>query len=149
MTSRKVVQLKLDTYIAALKNGVGSRMFRNFYATVDGKQKDIMRNGDLSCAFYASFVLAGFSMIKTVHGTVGGTVADLRSSGWERVRSPRPGCVVVWGPKTDEKGESHRHIGFYIGGGKAVSNSSKKRSPTLHSYKNRKVTELYWNPRLR
>jgi hypothetical protein len=149
MTSPKVIPLKLETYLAVIKNSVDTCMFRNFYALVNGKRADIMRRGDLSCAFFVSFVLTGFSLINEVHGTVDGTVRDLESSGWKRIRMPRHGCVIVWKPAVDEKGESHKHIGFYIGKGKAISNDYKKGVPRLHPYHSRKVAALYWNPVLK
>lgn len=138
-----------ESYLATITNAVGTGMFRTFYASISGRKQDVMRNGDLSCAFFVSFVLAGFSLIKSMHGTVDGTVADMKSSGWKRIKTPQTGCVIVWGPRVDERGESHKHIGFYIGNDKAVSNDSKKKSPRLHSCNSRKIDALYWHTKLR
>jgi len=146
--SPKVTPLKLETYLGVVKNSVGTHMFRNFYALIKGKPQDIMRQGDLSCAFFVSFVLVGFSLIKSIHGTVDGTKKDLVSSGWKRTRKPRPGCIIIWEPKINKRGESHKHIGFYIGNRKAVSNDSIKRAPNIHVYNIRKVDELYWHTKL-
>lgn len=149
MTSPEVIPLKMETYLAVVKNSVGTHMFHNFYALVDGKYKDIMRRGDLSCAFFVSFVLAGLSLIKSVHGTVNGTIEDMKSSGWRRTKTLRPGCVVVWKAKVDERGESHKHIGFYVGGNKAISNDSRRGTPRVHPYRIREVEALYWNSKLK
>lgn len=149
MAPQKVVPLRLETYLAVLKNSVGTRMFRTFHAEVNGKKKDIMRKGDLSCAFFVSFVCAGLGLIKQVHGTVGGTVEDLKKSGWKKTRVAKPGCVVVWAAKVDERGELHRHIGFYIGSDRAISNDSKKGFPRTHAYNIRPIEALYANPKMR
>lgn len=149
MKAQKVVILQKESYLAMIHNSVGTNLFRNLYALVNGKRADIMRNGDLSCAYFVSFVLKGFSLIKSVHGTVDGTIKDLKSSGWKRIKTPKQGCVVVWESLIDKSGESHKHIGFYIGDGNAVSNNSQKGSPQIHSYNQRKVSELYWNATLK
>ncbi len=148
MTPPKVTPLKLETYLAVIKNSVGTRMFRTYYALVDGKRKDIMRQGELSCAFFVSFILSGFSLIEGMHGTVEGTVKDLKASGWRHTKTIRIGCVIVWEPIKGDRGEVHRHIGFYVGNGKAISNDYKKGMPRLHPYKTRKITGLYWNSKL-
>src|SRR3989344_62446 len=145
MGKPQVTILQKESYLAMVRNAVGTNMYRNLFALVDGKKQDIMRDGDLSCAFFVSSVLLGFSLVKSVHGTVDGTVKDMKSSGWKRIKTPRQGCVIVWEPLPEKNGESHKHIGFYIGKGKAMSNNSKKRSPSAHPYNNRKVNTFYWN----
>ena len=147
---RVVSRRLLDTLLCMLRAAEGTTLFRTFYADVDGKKTDIMRKGDLSCAFFVSFMLAGLALAKNVHGTVSGTIRDLEESGWKRVRKPRPGAVIVWGAREDERGESHTHIGFYLGPGKAVSNDSKTGSPRIHPYGmgGRTITALYAHPDL-
>jgi hypothetical protein len=146
-----VVPLKLETYLTIVKNSVGSNTFRTFYAKVGGKKEDIMRDGDLSCAFFVSFLLTGLGLIERVHGTVGGTVADMEKSGWKKTKAPKPGAVIVWDAKVDENGESHKHIGFYLGGDEAVSNNSKLRTPQLHNLNplGRKILAYYSKPGLK
>jgi hypothetical protein len=148
MKKSQVIPLQKESYLAVIRNSVGTHMFRTFYAFVDEKKQDIIGRGDLSCAFFVSFVLAGFSLIKSMHGTVDGTVRDMESSGWKYIKTPKPGCIIVWEPRVDKQGELHKHIGFYIGEEKAISNDSKKGSPRVHSYNFRKVSKLYWNSKL-
>ncbi|HUY62305.1 MAG TPA: hypothetical protein VMV50_00710 [Candidatus Paceibacterota bacterium] len=119
--------------MAVVRNSVGTRMFRNFYAKVNGKDTDIMRDGDLSCAFFVSSVLSMFDLVKSVHGTVAGTIRDLEKSGWKEARTARAGDVIVWEPMLDERGERHSHIGFALGNGLAVSNASASGVPVRHS----------------
>ena len=149
MVPPSVIVLKKESYLAMIRNAVGTHAYRTLFALVDGKRQDIMRDGDLSCAFFVSSVLLGFSLVKSVHGTVDGTVKDIKSSGWKRIKTPRQGCIIIWEPLPEKNGESHKHIGFYIGKGKAVSNDSKKGSPRIHPYNNRKVSTFYWNAKLK
>ncbi len=129
MVAKKPVVKKLiaDTYLAVIKKSVGTRMFQDIYALVNGKRENVTRGGELSCAFFVSALLAMFGFIKECHGTVDATVDDLREAGWKRVKIPRPGDIVVW-----EKRDGHRHIGFSVGKDRAISNSSTKKYPVEH-----------------
>ncbi len=148
---QKIIPLVFDTYLAVIKNSIGSKIFRNFYARVNSKRTDIMRNGELSCAFYVSSVLALFKFIKEVHGTVDSTVKDLKKSGWKRISKPKIGSVLVWEKIDFGDNDIHKHIGFFIGGNKAISNSYKLRHPIEHSWNfgaKRKVDAILWNPKI-
>lgn len=148
----KVAPLIFDTYLVVIKNSVGSKLFRNFYTKIKGKKVDIMRNGELSCAFYVSSVLYLFKYIKGVHGTVDSTIKDLKESGWIEVNKPKIGAVLVWENKISGNDEVHRHIGFFIGRDKAISNISKLGAPAEHSWNfnaKRKVERIFLSPKLK
>ncbi len=142
MISRNIYK----TYLAAVKNSIGSKTFRNFWV-VDGKKKfDAMRNGELSCAFFVSGILTMFGLIERIHGTVASTISDLEKSGWQKVRRPRIGSILVW-EKQLFGIEEHSHIGFYIGGSRAISNNVRKGFPARHNWQfdgKRKVIAIYW-----
>ena len=149
---KKITPLLFDSYLAVIKNSVGSKMFRNFYAKVNGQRTDIMKNGKLSCAFYVSAVLALFQLIKRQHATVDSTVKDLRESSWQPAKKPKIGSVLIWEKTDSGNGDFHQHIGFYIGGRKAISNSSKSGCPVRHHWtfgNKRKVKMILWNPKLK
>ena len=157
MKKQKVIPILFDTYIAVIKNSVGSKMFRNFYAKVDGKKTDIMKNGDLSCAWFVSSLLYLFKLIKDAHATVNGTIKDLQQSGWKKIKKPKIGSVIVWEKIDFGNKDLHKHIGFYIGNNKAISTSnSKKGQPIIHHWtygikRNkpvRKVKAIFWHKKL-
>ena len=139
----------LDTYWAVIKNGIGSKMFRNLYAKVNGKKTDVTENGNSSCAFYVSSILFLFKSIKEIHATVNGTARDLEESGWTKIKKPKVGCVLVWKEMDFGNGKPHKHIGFYIGKNKAISNNYKLGYPTRHDWRFRKVESILWNPNLK
>jgi hypothetical protein len=149
----KVDRLIFDSYLAMIRNSVGSRNFASFYAMVEGRRCDIMRNGQLSSAFFVSSILTLFRFIRGIHGTIDTTVADLMKSGWVEISSPRPGAVIVWKPLSlDQDGifAEQRHIGFLVGDNQAVSNDARKRSPMAHPYTfsgRREIDMILWNPR--
>ena len=159
MVSKKSLDVKIilkESYTKAIKNSVGSNLFRNFYAYVNGEKKDVLEDGVLSCAIHTSSILSLFKLIPDVHATVQGTVADLIKSGWIKIKKPKEGAVLVWEAKKFRNDSVHKHIGFYIGKNKAISNYSKKHRPILHHWtygiKNgrpvRKVEQIFWNKKL-
>ncbi len=150
--NKKIEFILKETYLSVIKNSTNSKMFRNAYAKVNGKKKDILRNGDLSCAYYVSSILTIFKLIKTPHTTVQSTIKDMQKNGWYEIKRPRNGCVLLWGEKYFKKSdETHSHIGFYIGKQKAISNSSNKGVPTIHTYKKhngRILEKIFWHSNL-
>ena len=148
---QKIIPLVFDTYLVVIKNSIGSKLFRNFYAKVGGKKTDIMRNGELSCAFYVSSVLTLLKLIKEVHGTVDSTIKDLKESGWKKINKPKIGSILVWEKIDFGDGDIHKHIGFFIGRNKAISNSYKLGYPIEHSWNfntKRRVDAILWNPKI-
>lgn len=156
MSSPNIRPLLYDTYLAVIKNSVGSKIFKNLYAEVFKKKQDVLRNGVLSCAFFVSAILTLCGLIKKTHSTVSSTVKDLEESGWKKVHKLRPGSILVWEPLTWPDGEVYHHIGFYLGKNQAVSNSYKKHCPIIHHFtfgtKNnkplRKIISIYCYPKL-
>lgn len=156
----KKQKLKFDflgTYLAAIKNSVGSKFFRNMYVWNDKKRIDVLENGNLSCAYFVSTILKHFDLIKKVHSTVKNTVKDAKKSGWKITAKPKIGNVLVYEEKYfPESGNQHMHIGFYIGNKKAISTSSKFKTPIIHGWqkepssgKLRKVIEILWHNKLK
>jgi len=144
------VPLVFDTYVAVINNSVGSKLFQTYYVSAGKKKVDVMRGGELSCAFFVSSILVLFNLAGKVHGTVKSAEKDLEKSGWKRIKTPKVGSVVVWEAIPDKRGELHSHIGFYVGSNRAISNSSKKKYPVKHHHTyggKRKVKAIYWNSR--
>jgi hypothetical protein len=138
-----MVQFKFDkkrSLFALIKNSLGSKFFRSLYFFDGKRSRDILENGRLSCAFYVSVILRILGLIKECHTTVNGLIEDMENSGWQKVAKLQKGAVIVW-----EEKDGHKHIGFYLGNNKAASNSSKKKSPLIHSanYQNRKLIAIY------
>lgn len=167
----KVIPLFFETYLALVKNSAGAKTFRNSYAEVGppatpvsglarragGKKKDILENGGLSCAFFVSSILIICGLIKDIHATVGGTQKDMEKSGWIKIRKPKIGSVIVWeAVEFSKQSGAHKHIGFYVGKNKAISNHHKKGFPVVHHWtfgekngkEGRRVEAVYWNKKL-
>jgi hypothetical protein len=122
------------SFLAVVRNSVGSQMFRNFYVRRDGELFDALHDGGRSCAFYVSSILTIFKKVESFHNTVQSTVKDMERSGWRLVADLgdlMPGDVLVWAAEELDVGR-HSHIGFYVGDGQAVSTSYETGTPVLH-----------------
>ena len=150
MSDKNVKPLLKETYLAIIKNSVGTKMFQKFYVKINNKKQDVMNGGELSCAFFVSSITTMFGLSARVHGTVDSTVKDLLDFGWIEIKKLRTGAVLVWEDLNFE-GEEHKHIGFYITKGEAISNSSVKKSPQKHHWNfkgKRKVVKILWHEKL-
>jgi hypothetical protein len=149
-SEEKPVRVYFKSYLKMIENSVGSSMFRNFYVkTASRAEFDAFADGDDSCAFFVSAILVLFKKLDDFHGTVQGTLKDLKKSGWQVVDKPAPGDVLVWEPQ-DFEGVSKEHIGFYIGSDKAVSTSWKTKTVVEHTVDiggaARRVTHIFRMP---
>lgn len=139
-----------ESYLAYIKNSVGTKMFRNFYVRDEkGKKLDVLKNGDLSCSVFVTTILRSFDLIEKLHFTSRRTEEDLVDSGWKKISKSKikPGDVVLWEPKKTRTGHIP-HIGFYIGASQAISNNSKKGMIEKHhyTYNNKRVIEAVYRP---
>jgi len=117
--------LPKETYFAMLENSVGSHLFRNVYAEIDGEKKDILANGNFSCSFFVSSILShfNFQLIKETHTGIKGLLADMKACGWVESDRRIPGAVVVWDQEiTQPTLQTHDHVGFILDEHTAISN---------------------------
>lgn len=149
---KTVTPRNFRTYLSLIEGSVDSRAYLHQWALVDRKMTDIANGGGVSCAFFVSFILSGFGYIRGIHSTVTGLTKKLESSGWEKVRKPRAGAVIVWETAMHPTG-SHAHIGFWLDEHTAVSNHPTKGVPKRHhptfgvkkdGAPSRKIVAYYW-----
>ena len=123
--------LQKESYLAMIRNSVGTSLFRNLYAITGEEKQDILKNGVRSCAFFVSTVLHAFYLVETPHASVSGLERDLINSGWRKTETPNSGDVLVWEPIL-QVDNVNAHMGFFIGDNKAVSNDWQTRVPAEH-----------------
>ncbi len=145
-----------DSYLKMIENSLGTRLFQNFYIYNGKNKKDGVKDGELSCAFFVSFILNNFDLINKSHLTVKSTIGDMQESGWIKIKKPRKGAVIVWKKKLYPDGKTHSHIGFYVGNRQAISNSQSRRTPVRHYFTfgspgsklYRQMTTIFWHKKL-
>ncbi len=145
-----------ETYLALIRNSAGTTLFRNAYATRNGKRFDIFENGNLSCAFFVTTILTIVELIPRPYTHVWKTEEEMKRAGWKKISKPKVGAVLVWASKANDSGETHRHIGFFLGKDKAMSNIDTRGCPAVHHWtfgtKNnqpvRRIEAIYWHKNL-
>ena len=139
-------------------------MFRNFYITIDGVERDALNGGMLGCGTFLSSVLYLQNSvieflnkpkwISFVHANMPAVEKDMAANGWCEIKDIREGAVIVWeareGTDVPVYGNMHLHAGFYIGNDRAVSNGSNSTlMPEEHHYTydgTRKILRIWWHP---
>lgn len=147
----KVEKMRFETYLAVIQNSVGTKLFSEGYARIDGQPTNIMAGGEVACAFFVSGVLCLFDveLIDHAHATVTSTVKDLEKHGWEQVNDPQAGDIIVWEPVKFPDGKAHEHIGFVVSKNEAISNDYASGAPQRHGLDTmadgqpRKITAIY------
>lgn len=121
--------LVLKNLLHLVNAAVDTELFRHLYVTDIKADKDFdaMQNGNLSCAFFVSTILTMLKLIDRPHATVDTTLKTMQQAGWHKVEKPAVGAVVYWPPSNQNE-----HIGFYVGDGTCISNSSAKGTPVKH-----------------
>lgn len=147
----KMGQALYKSYIAAIKNSIGSRIFRKLYMYDKDADRvvEVLQNGNLSCAYFVSSILFHFGLISELNVNVQETAAAMKAAGWQTVKKPVPGSVIVWDKKYFKKSKAwHGHIGFFVRSGRAISTSSRTGYPVIHNLRpdGRKIVEILWHP---
>lgn len=141
------------SYITTIRNSVGTRTFRQLYLYDKDADRvvEVLQNGNLACAYFVSSILHHFGLLGGFLVNVDETVVAMKLQGWQTVEKPVPGSVIVWDKKCFKKsGKCHKHIGFFIKPGRAVSNSSGRKYPAIHGLRpdGRKIVEILFYPPL-
>lgn len=148
--------LNTKSYLAMVKNAAKGEnyMFRNMFGEENDKEKDLTKDGALSCGKVASSILYLNKLIKDLHLTVEGTEKDMLASGWQEILELKEGAVIVWEPRPGDDGALHLHMGFYLNSEEAMSNDSNGTGipvihhPTKHWDPPRRIIRIYWHPTL-
>ncbi len=155
--------LLYKSYLQTIINSVGSTQYRNFYVYDTEKYqygdangiKDVLENGNLSCAIFVSNILhmfSGFSkLIDIPHSPITTTIKDMERNGWYEIDDLKVGAILKWQAIDYGVTGWHYHIGFYIGNDEAVSNDYKQSKISKHSHNyngTRKIEKIYWHDSL-
>ena len=140
-----------DTLVSQALGSLGSTQYQYLWVEDEGLRKNIVEDGEHSCAYFITSLLHNLRLLDRMHATIKTTRPDLERHGWVLVREPKPGAVIIW-----EEQRGHEHIGIYIQDEEAISNSTSLRVPKIHDWlfrsdqtpDGRKAVEIYVHPSL-
>ncbi len=124
--------------LITIERSIGSKIFSTSFWEDGPRVKDIIDGGKSGCAVYTSSILLLFKhdgkrLCQDRRATVASFLKDILSkdSGWYEITDNQmtPGCVLVW-----EEQRGNRHVGFYVGMGKAVSTCRLEGLPVKHDW---------------
>ncbi|MBX4211251.1 MAG: hypothetical protein KW806_00400 [Candidatus Yanofskybacteria bacterium] len=152
--------LTKKNYITMIRSAAKgeNHMFRNMFGSDENGEKDLTKDGALSCGKVVSAILYLNKLIKDLHLTVESTEKDMKENGWQEISELKEGAVIVWEPKPGADGTPHLHMGFYLSGEEAMSNDSNGNLvPAIHhptfganadGSPVRKIIRIYWHSAL-
>ncbi|MCK5059564.1 MAG: hypothetical protein KAR00_00230 [Candidatus Pacebacteria bacterium] len=137
-----------ETYLKAIENSAGSRQYNSLYVRFknSGKTKDILENGEYSCAVFVSSLLFLAGIIDKQRATVESLKKFCeRSNNWKQINNDKvqAGDVIFWEKKKYKEETEHSHAGFALNGKEAVSTFYKEKKVIKHSIYERDVDVVY------
>lgn len=119
-----------------IENSVGTKMFNSLYAEVDGEKKDILEDGNLSCACFVSSVMYLFEMIDMQRARTESLKKFLdESPNFVKVdcSDAEPGDIAIYGEVEYPNGRLFPHSGFVKDANTVVSTNYKKKAVDKHA----------------
>jgi len=138
MPDQNLHKLPQKSFLKALENAKGTKIFNTFYVLDKrtGKERDVLNDGEFSCAFFVGGMLTLFGLLERPHATVTTTIEKIKERGHEPINPTNleAGDIIVWEKQTFEDGTVNEHMGFYLGDERAVSTDYQKKEATHHHY---------------
>lgn len=136
MPDLTLTPLPKETLLALIKNAPGSKLFKSLivYDTATNVSRDVLNDGEYSCAFFVSSLLALAGYLPKPNTTVVGLRARLKESSFMEIPADgiEPGDVIFWEKIVFPDGSANEHVGFALDNTRAVSTSYKKKEVVEH-----------------
>ncbi len=131
--------LERDSFLVMINNSVDSKIFNSIIVEEEGTKRDLLNDGEFSCAFFVSGILVINQLLTKVRATVSNLSVDLFAS--EKFREIpeseiQAGDIIIWEKFVFPDGSVNAHVGFYLGDEWAVSTSYANKKVIKHHYKN-------------
>lgn len=128
--------LRKETYIKMIENAVGTRLFNSLIVKEQDTVRDLLNDGEYSCAVFTSSVLLLNQKAARTRTTVNNLETDLLASDqFQQVSvgsAVQAGDVVLWEKVRYEDGSENRHIGFALSDSEAVSTNYIQKCVVRH-----------------
>jgi len=148
MSDSNIEVLKKETYLKVIENSIGSKLFNSLIVRLkdSGKTVDVLNDGEYSCAFFVSSVLALMQIINKPYSTVKTLIESIESDdSWKKVDGDNveSGDVVFYKKVKFDDGSENAHVGFVLNKEEAVSTDYKNKMVNKHSINDRPIEVIY------
>ena len=148
MSDQNIEILKKETYLKAIENSIGSKIFNSLFVKFKDTNKvsDILNDGEYSCAFFVSGILFLVQMVDKTAATVKSLKESIeKNSKWEKVDLENiiEGDVIFWYPFKHDDGTETPHVGFVSNKNEATSTDYKNKLITKRDIHERKIESVY------
>jgi hypothetical protein len=129
--------LKKETYLKMIENSINARMFNSILIKEEsGVSRDLLNDGEYSCALFVSSVLFLNNLIQKTRSTVNNLEKDLLEHPsfihLENGADIEPGDILFWESVTYEDDSANRHVGFAVSNSEAISTSYMAKCVIKH-----------------
>ncbi len=128
--------LKKESYIKMIENSIGNKLFNSLIIREeDGTIRDLLNDGEYSCALFVSSILFLHSLTSRSRSTVNNLEKDLSENPLFTIinnNTIESGDVIIWESVTYEDGSQNRHVGFAISNTEAISTSYIEKCVVQH-----------------
>jgi len=129
--------LKKETYLKAIENSINTKLFNSIIVReTDGTVRDVLNDGEYSCALFVSSVLFLHNQVSRTRSTVNNLENDLKeNSTFKQIEDSstiEAGDVLFWESVTYEDGTQNRHVGFAISSSEAISTNYIQKCVVKH-----------------
>lgn len=128
--------LKKESYVKMIENSIGNKLFNSIIVREkDGTIKDLLNDGEYSCALFVSSILFLHSLTQKNRSTVNNLEKDLSENPLFKISNENnieAGDVLFWESVTYEDGSQNRHVGFAISNAEAISTNYIEKCVVKH-----------------
>ncbi len=138
MSDQNLIKDLKKTYLSMIRNSLDSRMFNSVWVKRKdtGESIDVLKDGDLSCAFFVSSILTLFNMLDKPCTTIKKVFEKIsKDKRWSKKSYIEPGDIILWEKVKFKDGteNKHKHIGFALNKKTAVSTNYLEKKIAKHS----------------
>jgi hypothetical protein len=128
--------LMFETFLKAAEHATGTGIFRSLIVKNEetGEILDILKDGEYSCSFFVSGLLALCKFLPEPCTTVASLEKQLAESKWIKIDSEKikKGDIIIWEEVAFEDGSRNRHVGIAVSETEAVSTSYQTKVVVQH-----------------
>lgn len=157
MADTNIIPLPRQTFLKMLENSVGTKLFNSLFVLFKDTNttKDVLNDGEFSCAFFVSGILVLGGYLQRPNATVASLYKQCQTQNWTTVADQKDieaGDIIFWEKTKFADGSENEHVGFAVSQEEAVSTNYIAKTVVRHPIwlaengNERKITAIFRLP---